>query len=49
MMNIKIGLNFNGLKKFPTDDSGEPDWAYMEEYMRWQKSQLLGKYLAKTL
>ena len=25
-------------------DSGEPDWAYMEEYMRWQESQLLRKY-----
>ena len=33
--------------KLPADDSGEPDWEYMEEYMRWQEGLLIRKYFEK--
>jgi len=31
----------------PVDDSGAPDWKYMENYMRVQENLLLKKYFDK--
>ena len=52
---FQYGYKFNASRMerqkilLPVDDSGAPDWAYMENYMRRQENLLLKKYLEKKI
>lgn len=34
----------NEMIQLPVDDSGNPDWAFMERYMRQEEQRLTGEY-----
>ena len=50
---FQYGYKFNAERMaqqkilLPVDDSGEPDWKYMEKYMRAKENLLLKKYFDK--
>ena len=52
---FQYGYKFNAgrmsrqIIKLPVNEIGEPDWEYMEKYMRWQENLLLQKYFEKKL